>query len=449
MANYSIALGVQPPQIDLSGALQLSNQMQRQKLADQQALQAMELERERFGLQKQQFQSTLAAQQAAQREKQAQKNALAEYVKAQGAGDENALNKLAAYPDIQSKVLAVRNQMDENSRAKFDQSMTRNARRAQFVAGLQGEEKNQAWQSVLKEAVDSGDITPEMYQQYSSTPPNDLLLNNVIQQAVPIQQLYQQPTAKMQELEAAGIKQGTPEFSAQVAPAPLPKFEKVNNRLLRIGPDGVPVDVTPPMSQGAMSENSVKLEQSLRKEYADLSKNFRAIQEGADRVKVGADLNNGVGDLSLIFGYMKLLDPGSVVREGEFANAENAQGVPDRIRNVWNKIISGERLNPATRQEFVSAAQALANEQLQRQQRVTDQFQAIATDAGLEPSRIIMDFGANEAPPPPPAGDADGQTGQQIPQEAIDELKANPTPEAARYFDEVFGPGAAQRVFGR
>lgn len=140
---------------------------------------------------------------------------------------------------------------------------------------------------------------------------------------------------------------------------------------------------------------STKLEQSLRKEFADLSKNYRAVQEGADRVRVGANLDNGVGDLSLIFGYMKLLDPGSVVREGEFANAENAQGVPDRIRNTWNKLVNGERLTPRMRNEFVTAAQSLANEQLQRQSRIVDQFTGIAQEAGLDPSRIVMDFGPN------------------------------------------------------
>ena len=141
-----------------------------------------------------------------------------------------------------------------------------------------------------------------------------------------------------------------------------------------------------------------KFTQSLRKEYADLSKNYRAIQEGADRVKVGAELNNAVGDLSLIFGYMKLLDPGSVVREGEFANAENAQGVPDRVRNVWNKIVNGERLTSGMRQEFVAAASALANQQTQRQDRIDSQFREMATRAGINPDEVLMDFGANPAP---------------------------------------------------
>jgi len=39
-----------------------------------------------------------------------------------------------------------------------------------------------------------------------------------------------------------------------------------------------------------------------------------------------------------------MLDPGSVVRESEFATAQNAAGVPDQVRNMYNKVLSGTRL---------------------------------------------------------------------------------------------------------
>ena len=56
---------------------------------------------------------------------------------------------------------------------------------------------------------------------------------------------------------------------------------------------------------------------------------------------------------------MKMLDPGSVVREGEFANAQNSAGVPDRIRSRYNNVLSGERLAENTRQDFIQTAQGL------------------------------------------------------------------------------------------
>lgn len=246
MANYSIALGAQPPQIDVGNALALAAQLERQKLAGQQAQQSMDLDRQRFGLQQQQFDWQRSQQEAAQQAAQAQRNALAEYTKAQQGGDENALSRLSAYPELQQKVLTVRNSMAEAERGEFDQKLIRNARRAQQVMGLQGDAKQQAWQGALQDALQSGDITPQMYEQYSAQQPNDLMLQNIVEQAVPIQNLYQAPTPQMQELEAAGIEAGTPEFRERIAPAPLPKFEKVGNRLVRINPDGTTQDATPP-----------------------------------------------------------------------------------------------------------------------------------------------------------------------------------------------------------
>ena len=58
---------------------------------------------------------------------------------------------------------------------------------------------------------------------------------------------------------------------------------------------------------------------------------------------------------------MKALDPTSVVREGEFALAEQAAGVDDRVLNIYNKLIEGERLPPKQMDQFIETAQGLSN----------------------------------------------------------------------------------------
>lgn len=74
--------------------------------------------------------------------------------------------------------------------------------------------------------------------------------------------------------------------------------------------------------------------------------------------KVNSAPQTPVGDMSLIFGFMKLLDPGSTVREGEFATAEQAAGIPTRVKNLYNKAWSGEKLLPEQRAEFIAAARS-------------------------------------------------------------------------------------------
>lgn len=101
---------------------------------------------------------------------------------------------------------------------------------------------------------------------------------------------------------------------------------------------------------------------------------------------------SAAGDLSMIFNYMKLLDPGSVVREGEFATAQNATGVPQRVQNLYNNLLRGERLNPNQRQDFVSRAEQLYNVHWERQKAFNDAFEELAIKSGLDPKNIILDL---------------------------------------------------------
>lgn len=122
------------------------------------------------------------------------------------------------------------------------------------------------------------------------------------------------------------------------------------------------------------------------KELVTVGDNYAKIQE------VSAD-NSAAGDLSLIFSYMKMLDPNSVVREQEFANAQNAAGVPDRIRAAYNKVISGERLSPNQRADFIKQAGNVYNAQKKRHEStVVKRYTAMAKRWNIDPQDVIGDL---------------------------------------------------------
>ena len=91
-------------------------------------------------------------------------------------------------------------------------------------------------------------------------------------------------------------------------------------------------------------------------------KEFRGVTNSTRQI-IGLAKGEGtaMGDLGLIFSYMKTLDPGSVVREGEQASAQNAAGVPERIRNYYNQLIAGERLSPEQRADMANTAISIYN----------------------------------------------------------------------------------------
>lgn len=128
-------------------------------------------------------------------------------------------------------------------------------------------------------------------------------------------------------------------------------------------------------------------------------KSFVEIRDGYERVQTGAQLNNAQGDLSLLFGYMKLLDPNSVVRETEFANAEAAMGYAQRILNIPAKAIKGERLTPEARKQFSSAAKDLYRRKEASYKKAADYYEGRAKADGLDPKLVMRDYGTTVTDP--------------------------------------------------
>lgn len=130
-------------------------------------------------------------------------------------------------------------------------------------------------------------------------------------------------------------------------------------------------------------------------------KDFIQVRDGYERVQAGANLGNGQGDLSLLFGYMKMLDPTSVVRETEFANAETAMGEAQRILNIPEKFIQGNRLTPQARQQFVAAANALYNTKKVNYDNAVGYYSSRAQAFGIDPSMVIRNHGVQNQPEAP------------------------------------------------
>lgn len=130
----------------------------------------------------------------------------------------------------------------------------------------------------------------------------------------------------------------------------------------------------------------------LRKEYQSrpIVKDFNTIDSAFRNIQTVANKPDAAGDLSLIFSYMKLLDPQSTVREGEFANAQNAAGVPDQILNQYNKLKSGERLNPNQRAQFLGQAQNLYDSKKSQLEEIQSEFGSLANRAKVDPNLVYQ-----------------------------------------------------------
>lgn len=131
----------------------------------------------------------------------------------------------------------------------------------------------------------------------------------------------------------------------------------------------------------------------LRDEFNNQSKEFITVANSYQRIRDSASDPSAAGDLSLIFNYMKVLDPGSTVREGEFATAQSAGSVPARIIAQYNKVMSGERLSTEQREDFVNRADKLyKGQETRHEETVKDRYEGLAKDVGVDPRRVVSDF---------------------------------------------------------
>lgn len=184
-------------------------------------------------------------------------------------------------------------------------------------------------------------------------------------------------TMKPDELKAAGFAEGA--------------IVQVNNQTGEfnvIKEGGGPLDAS----------DRVNLETKLRVEFTNLTDDFRDIRDSYSKILAAADTPSAAGDLAIIFSYMKILDPTSVVREGEQASAANAAGVPDRVRALYNRLLTGERLAEEQRGDFVNTAGELYGAALQQFQRDENRYRELAELNDLDVDRVVHDVSGGVTP---------------------------------------------------
>jgi len=146
-----------------------------------------------------------------------------------------------------------------------------------------------------------------------------------------------------------------------------------------------PQPIIPGTGKGFANEKDLRTEFTTQmKPYVELAQAFRKVEAAA--------LNpSAAGDISLVYGYMKILDPGSTVMQGEQATAQNAGGVPDRIRATYNKALTGESLADNVRVDFYSQARNLIESQRQMAADVGDRYRQYADAYKLDSNQIVFD----------------------------------------------------------
>jgi len=172
------------------------------------------------------------------------------------------------------------------------------------------------------------------------------------------------------------------------APAPDREIRTDQNGVDRYVDDGS--EVFP----GIAATPAVVYPTDLREEWNALPgvKSFQSLAGAYGRIQAAAGAGTPSGDVALIYNFMKLLDPGSTVMQGEIATASEAPGIENSILQLYNSAVEGQVLTDEKRREILDIANGTYKAAQQGYRGLRSQYEDTALDAGLDPAATLTDY---------------------------------------------------------
>lgn len=122
------------------------------------------------------------------------------------------------------------------------------------------------------------------------------------------------------------------------------------------------------------------------------SSEFLEQQRGFQSVQAAAAQPSPANDLAMLFGVMKILDPGSIVREGEVELTEGAGSLAQRVAAQFTRVFHGERLTSDQRQDFVNLANQQFEKVVTQQQRLIEDARSFAERHRFRIEDVVPEF---------------------------------------------------------
>jgi hypothetical protein len=158
---------------------------------------------------------------------------------------------------------------------------------------------------------------------------------------------------------------------------------------------------------------------TLRDDLRTQTANFDIVKNGFDNVKAFYESPGAVSDYALAVGFAKIVDPGSVAREGEVQAVANAGAMFPSLGTALKNAFDGTgKLTPETRAEIFALAQKIYVNKANDTTATIEQYKELAKRSGLPedmlwmggpiampgPQNVQTPSPAPTAPPPAPTG---------------------------------------------
>jgi len=160
-------------------------------------------------------------------------------------------------------------------------------------------------------------------------------------------------------------------------------------------------DVAKATRDAANVQRDQGTEMKLADDYRAQSKEFGQATSAFKQINATLDsaTTSPAATLAAATKFMKILDPGSVVRESELGMALQASGVIDRATNYINVLQRGKVLTPAQAADFKNISSQMYGAAQQVQQAIDTDYKTKAKTYNLRPEMVLQDLGQNTPSP--------------------------------------------------
>ena len=149
------------------------------------------------------------------------------------------------------------------------------------------------------------------------------------------------------------------------------------------------------------SDFKVGTEKELRTEFNGLTevKEFSTVETAFKQINNALSNPSAANDLAAATKFMKLLDPGSVVRESELGMAMAATGAVDRMQNYFQRLQNGQMLNPAQRADFKRSAELAYQASKDVYNQTAGRYRTLAQSYNVDPNNVVLSKGQSKPEP--------------------------------------------------
>jgi len=133
-------------------------------------------------------------------------------------------------------------------------------------------------------------------------------------------------------------------------------------------------------------------ENKLRDEYntSPVTKAYREVVPIMESVKEAINRPTRAADLNLVYGLGKMMDPNSVVREGEMVMVKNTGTIGDTLAGLIGQLNGGASLQPETRRKIVEEMASRFRGLESSHDAIAGHYTEMAKRYGLNPENVVV-----------------------------------------------------------